>query len=132
LATGPGRAEAGCFRCHHAPAGAGSPGITPSWPPRWLWRPPPAQKAHLLHRPVQLQGQWLAEQTSFWTTARCRAGRLLCAHALQLSAPHDRVVIVVQRGWAPRNFMDRTACPRCRRLQAWSASRAGWRRRRPG
>ena len=25
--------------------------------------------------------------------------------------PHERVVIIVQRGWAPRNFMDRTLLP---------------------
>lgn len=71
-----------------------------------------AQKATLLHRPVQLQGQWLAEQTLFLDNRQMqgRAGFYVLT-PFRLSAPHANRVVVVQRGWAPRNFMDRSVLP---------------------
>ncbi|KGG89698.1 SURF1 family protein [Comamonas thiooxydans] len=71
-----------------------------------------AQQATLLHRPVQLQGQWLAEQTIFLDNRQMqgRAGFYVLT-PFRLSAPHGHRVVVVQRGWAPRNFMDRALLP---------------------
>lgn len=72
----------------------------------------PAQKTQLLHRPVQLQGQWLAEQTLFLDNRQMqgKAGFYVLT-PFRLSEPYGRAVIIVQRGWAPRNFMDRTVLP---------------------
>lgn len=71
-----------------------------------------AQKAALLHRPVQLQGQWLAEQTLFLDNRQMQ-GRVgfYVLTPLRLSAPYGHRVVIVQRGWAPRNFMDRSVLP---------------------
>lgn len=70
------------------------------------------QQADLLHRPVQLQGQWLAEQTLFLDNRQMqgKAGFYVLT-PFRLNAPYERVVVIVQRGWAPRNFMDRTVLP---------------------
>ena len=67
---------------------------------------------NLLHRPVRLQGQWLPDQTLFLENRQMQ-GKVgfYVLTPFRLAAPDDRVVIVVQRGWAPRNFMDRTALP---------------------
>lgn len=71
-----------------------------------------APKAHLLHRPVQLQGRWLAEQTVFLDNRQMQ-GRVgfYVLTPLRLSAPYGHRVVIVQRGWVPRNFMDRTVLP---------------------
>ncbi|UUC92942.1 MULTISPECIES: SURF1 family protein [Comamonas] len=71
-----------------------------------------AQQAKLLHRTVQLQGQWLAEQTVFLDNRQMqgRAGFYVLT-PFRLNAPHGHRVVVVQRGWAPRNFMDRAVLP---------------------
>ena len=68
------------------------------------------QQQDLLHRPAQLQGQWLPDQTIFLDNRQMqgKAGFYVLT-PFQLAAPHERVVIIVQRGWAPRNFQDRTA-----------------------
>ena len=66
----------------------------------------------LLHRPVQLQGRWLAEQTVFLDNRQMQ-GRVgfYVLTPLRLAAPYEHLVIIVQRGWVPRNFMERTALP---------------------
>lgn len=71
----------------------------------------PASQA-LLHRPVQLQGRWLADETLYLDNRQMQ-GRVgfYVLTPLQLAPPHEGKVIVVQRGWAPRNFLDRTALP---------------------
>lgn len=70
------------------------------------------QMQQLLHRPVQLQGRWLADETIYLDNRQMQ-GKVgfFVLTPLQLSAPHEDVVIVVQRGWVPRNFMDRMALP---------------------
>ncbi len=64
----------------------------------------------LVHAPVRLRGQWVAERT-VWLDNRQMAGRVgfYVATPLRL-AGSDRVVLV-QRGWAPRNFTRRDALP---------------------
>lgn len=70
---------------------------------------------NLLHRPVQLQGSWIADQTLFLENRQMQ-GKVgfYVLTPFRLAAPDDRAVIVVQRGWVPRNFMDRTALPEVR------------------
>lgn len=64
----------------------------------------------LQHRSVQLQGQWLAEHTVFLDNRQMygRPGFFVLT-PLRLLPPHAHLVVVVQRGWVPRNFQDRTA-----------------------
>lgn len=71
-----------------------------------------AQQRDLLHRPVQLQGQWLSDQTLFLDNRQMQ-GKVgfYVLTPFRLTPPHERVVIIVQRGWAPRNFLDRTLLP---------------------
>jgi cytochrome oxidase assembly protein ShyY1 len=71
-----------------------------------------AEAAPWLHRPVRLQGHWIAEQTLYLDN-RQMLGQpgFFVLTPLRLAAPHEDVVIAVQRGWVPRNFLDRTALP---------------------
>lgn len=66
----------------------------------------------LLHRPVQLQGQWLADETLYLDNRQMR-GKVgfYVLTPLRLAPPHEDQVVIVQRGWAPRNFLDRKALP---------------------
>ena len=68
------------------------------------------QRQELLHRPAQLQGQWLTEQTIYLDNRQMQ-GKVgfYVLTPLRLIAPNDGKVIIVQRGWVPRNFSDRTA-----------------------
>lgn len=68
------------------------------------------QQQELLHRPAQLQGQWLTEQTIYLDNRQMQ-GKVgfYVLTPLRLIAPNDGKVIIVQRGWVPRNFSDRTA-----------------------
>jgi surfeit locus 1 family protein len=65
----------------------------------------------LLHRNVQLRGQWVAQRTVFLDNRQMhdQAGFYVVT-PLQLQ--DSQAVILVQRGWVPRNFLDRTALPR--------------------
>lgn len=65
----------------------------------------------LVHRPVVLEGRWLPEYTVFLDNRQMR-GRpgFFVLTPLQLQAPKAGVVLV-QRGWVPRNFEDRTQVP---------------------
>ena len=69
-----------------------------------------AQQQELLHRPAQLQGQWLPEQTIYLDNRQMQ-GKVgfYVLTPLRLIAPNEGKVIIVQRGWVPRNFSDRTA-----------------------
>lgn len=70
------------------------------------------QMQALLHRPVQLQGRWLADETIYLDNRQMQGKPgFFVLTPLQLAAPHEAVVVVVQRGWVPRNFMDRMALP---------------------
>lgn len=63
-----------------------------------------------LHRTVQLQGQWVAEANVFLDNRQMdgRVGFFLVT-PLRLSGS-DRVILI-QRGWVPRDFTDRSRVP---------------------
>ena len=69
-----------------------------------------ADAAMLLNRRVRLRGQWLHEH-SVWLDNRQMQGRvgLYLLTPLQLQGSHTAVL--VQRGWVPRNFEDRSRVP---------------------
>ena len=60
-----------------------------------------------LHRPIRLQGQWLAADTVYLDNRQMQ-GRpgFYVLTPLQLA---DGGIVLVQRGWIARNFQDRTA-----------------------
>lgn len=62
-----------------------------------------------LYRQVQLQGRWLAEHTVFLDNRQMdgRPGFFVVTPLQPASGP----AVLVQRGWVPRNFMDRAALP---------------------
>ena len=64
----------------------------------------------LIHRRVALRGHWLAEHT-VWLDNRQMQGRTGFHVYTPLQLTGSSQVVLVQRGWAPRNFMDRTALP---------------------
>lgn len=68
--------------------------------------------ADLVHRPVVLRGRWLAAQTVYLDNRQMhgRPGFFVLT-PLALDGPGSAVVLV-QRGWIPRNFQDRTALAR--------------------
>ena len=70
-----------------------------------------AQLQALLYRRVQLQGQWLHAHTVFLENRQMQ-GRpgFFAVTPLQLVAPGAPVVLV-QRGWVPRAFTDRSLVP---------------------
>ena len=62
-----------------------------------------------LHRPIALQGQWLAAHTVYLDNRQMQARPgFFVLTPLQLDTGD---VVVVQRGWVPRNFQDRQALP---------------------
>jgi surfeit locus 1 family protein len=64
----------------------------------------------LVHRQVRLRGTWVAERTVFLDNRQMRGGvGFFVVTPLRLAGT-DRVVLV-QRGWAPRNFSARAALP---------------------
>lgn len=65
-----------------------------------------------LHRPVQLHGRWIGAQTLYLDNRQMQGQPgFFVLTPLRLAPPHGDVVIVVQRGWVPRNFQERTALP---------------------
>ena len=81
-------------------------------------KPLTAEQQNLLHRPAQLQGSWIAGQTLFLDNRQMQ-GKVgfYVLTPFRLAAPHENTVLIVQRGWVPRNFMDRTALPEVRTPQ---------------
>ncbi|HET8746571.1 MAG TPA: SURF1 family protein [Ramlibacter sp.] len=64
----------------------------------------------LLHRPVLLRGEWLPQRTVFLDNRQMNgAPGFYVVTPLRLEGRQD--VILVQRGWAPRNFERREALP---------------------
>lgn len=64
----------------------------------------------LAYRPVRLRGQWLADRTVFLDNRQMNAAPgFYVVTPLRLEG-RDAVVLV-QRGWAPRNFQRRDALP---------------------
>ena len=70
----------------------------------------PAQAAALMHRSIALRGRWLAERTVYLENRVMdqKAGFYVLT-PLQLDAQGS--VVLVARGWAPRNFDDRRVLP---------------------
>ena len=64
----------------------------------------------LMHRPVQLQGRWVAERTVFLDN-RQMAGKVGFYVVTPLRLAGSDATVLVQRGWAPRNFVDRQSLP---------------------
>ena len=69
-----------------------------------------AQPVVLIHRSVHLKGRWLAEKTVYLENRQMQ-GRVGFFVFTPLQLSDHQVVVMVQRGWAPRNFENRTALP---------------------
>lgn len=67
--------------------------------------PDPTQ---LLHRRLKLRGRWLPDRTVFLDN-RQMDGRVGLYVLTPLQLEGSSLVVLVQRGWVPRNFLDRTA-----------------------
>lgn len=64
----------------------------------------------LAYRPVRLRGQWLPERTVFLDNRQMNAAPgFYVVTPLRLEG--SQAVVLVQRGWAPRNFQRRDALP---------------------
>ncbi|EJE49796.1 hypothetical protein PMI14_05627 [Acidovorax sp. CF316] len=68
-----------------------------------------AQQA-LVHRAVALQGRWLAQHTVYLDNRQMQ-GRPGFFVITPLQLVDSGAVVLVQRGWAPRNFQDRMQLP---------------------
>lgn len=64
----------------------------------------------LVHRRVQLRGSWVADRTVFLDNRQMQGGVGFYVVTPLRMAGTDRVVLV-QRGWAPRNFLAREQLP---------------------
>ena len=64
----------------------------------------------LLQRRVLVQGRWLASKTIFLDN-RPMGGRQGLYVVTPLKLEGSQTVVLVQRGWVPRNFMDRSLVP---------------------
>ena len=64
----------------------------------------------LVYRKVLLQGQWLAEHTVYLENRQMQ-GRPGFYVVTPFKIAETGTVVLVQRGWAPRSFMDRAALP---------------------
>jgi surfeit locus 1 family protein len=64
----------------------------------------------LLYRRLALQGRWLAEQTVYLDNRQMH-GRPGFHVLTPLRLQGTDAVVLVQRGWVPRHFQDRTALP---------------------
>ena len=63
-----------------------------------------------VHRPVQLQGTWVSEASVFLDNRQMNArnGFILVTPLKLPGSPH---AVLVQRGWVPRDFTDRSRVP---------------------
>jgi surfeit locus 1 family protein len=69
------------------------------------------QRGELVHRAVRLQGRWLSERTVYLDN-RQMLGRVGFFVFTPLQLADSPAVVLVQRGWAPRNFENRTTLPK--------------------
>ena len=65
-------------------------------------------QASALHRRVLLRGQWIAQHT-VWLDNRQMGGKVGLYVMTPLRLEGSAAVILVQRGWLARNFLERTA-----------------------
>lgn len=63
-----------------------------------------------LHRPVQLRGSWLGQQTVFLDNRQMQ-GRPGFYVLTPLQLESSAQIALVQRGWVARNFLDRASLP---------------------
>ena len=64
----------------------------------------------LIHRPIEVRGQWLEDKTVFLDNRQMNAKPgFYVLTPFQLEGRTE--VVLVQRGWVARNFMDRTLLP---------------------
>lgn len=80
----------------------------PPLQPAELWRLPVAEQQH---RRAVVDGQWLADRTVFLDN-RPMDGRAGFFVLTPLRLAGSDAVVLVQRGWAPRDALDRTRLPR--------------------
>jgi surfeit locus 1 family protein len=66
--------------------------------------------AELIWRPVRLQGRWIPARTVYLDNRQMQA-RTGFDVLTPLRIEGTDAVVVVQRGWVPRNFLDRTQLP---------------------
>lgn len=64
----------------------------------------------LQHRSIELRGRWLPERTVYLDNRQMQ-GRAGFYVVTPLRLAPSQAVVLVQRGWAPRNFLDRAALP---------------------
>jgi surfeit locus 1 family protein len=69
-----------------------------------------ANPGGLIHRRVVLQGSWLGQHTVFLDNRQMN-GKPGFYVLTPLQLADSRAVLLVQRGWVPRNFVDRNALP---------------------
>ena len=63
-----------------------------------------------LHRPIRLTGQWVADQTVYLDNRQMNAKPGMYV-VTPFKVNDSSAVVLVQRGWVPRNFEDRTQVP---------------------
>ena len=68
------------------------------------------QRTALIYRRMALKGQWLPEHTVFLDNRQMN-GKPGFFALTPLKLENSGAVVLVQRGWAPRSFTDRTALP---------------------
>lgn len=69
-----------------------------------------AKPQDALYRRVQLSGRWLSQHTVFLDN-RQMEGRQGLYVITPLALERSQAVLLVQRGWVPRNFLDRSSLP---------------------
>jgi surfeit locus 1 family protein len=76
-----------------------------------LAAPPEAADTHWLHRRAQVRGRWLPQHTVFLDNRQMQGPRpgFFVLTPLQIEGRED--VLVVQRGWVPRDVRDRRRLP---------------------
>jgi surfeit locus 1 family protein len=68
------------------------------------------QPEPMLHRRVQLQGRWLAQHTVYLDNRQMNA-KVGFYVLTPFQVKGTSTIVMVQRGWAPRNFLDRAQLP---------------------
>ena len=69
-----------------------------------------ADRPQVMHRPVVLHGRWLPEHTVFLDNRQMNAKPGLFV-VTPLALTDSSAVVLVQRGWVQRNFLDRSSLP---------------------
>ncbi len=88
--------------------GIAAQGARPAWSQRELLGS--AHPADALHRPVNLTGHWVAGANVFLDN-RPMSGRTGFVLLTPLRLSGSERVVLVQRGWVPRDFQDRAKLP---------------------